>query len=216
MIDLNLFWKIVPLIFSATALLISIRVFSLFYRREIQKKQLELILDLIEKFQKCDISVSLANYSEKSKFYAHFDKGNLFHIAKTRNNRNPTLMENERTFNCPVYMTEETITRIGITDFIRNPMLPNKIAKSLRKAFPKNITYSERGNSDYNLIQIDEYRILDAKKAKEFKNQAFSNYVSNLGINYGDFLIHINDTSSEVNKFLRKVGVKNLNIEWNK
>ena len=87
MIDLNLIWKIIPLIFSAIALMISIRVFFIFYRREIQKKQLDLILEMIEKFQKCDISVSFVNYSEKSTFYAHFDKGNLFHIAKTRNNR---------------------------------------------------------------------------------------------------------------------------------
>ena len=126
-------------------------------------------------------------------------------------------MNNEITFNCPVYMTEETIARIEIMDFIRNPMLPNKIANCLRKAFPENITYSERSKVDYNLVQIDEYRILDSKKAKELKNEEHHIiYVSNLGINYGEFLKYIDDTSSEINRFLKKAGVKNLNIEWNK
>lgn len=39
--------------------------------------------------------------------------------------------------------------------------------------------------------------------------------MSNLGVNYGDFLKHIDDTSLEINKFVRNMGVKDLNIQWN-
>ncbi|WP_338375580.1 hypothetical protein [uncultured Flavobacterium sp.] len=214
--EANYVWKIIPLLFSGLALWISIRVFFLFYRREIQKKQLDLVLKLIKNFQKCDINISCSKFSEKSIIYVHINKGNLFHVAKTRINRKYFLSKlEEESFNYPVFMTEETINRIEIMDFIRNPMLPNKIANCLRQAFPKNITYSEKNSNNCDLIQIDEYRILDSKKIKELKNDEYIIYVSNLGTNYGDFLTNINKTSSEINKFLKKVGVKNLNIEWN-
>src|SRR5690554_2121920 len=215
MIDIELVWGVVPLMFSAIALLISIRVFFLFHRREIQKKQLDLILKLIGNFQECNFGISHFYYFEKTSYYLHLDQGNLFQIAKTRFKRKSRIMDNEKTFYCPVYLTEETIKKIQIYDFIRNPMLPYKIAKCLRRAFPSNIVYMKLETVGYNLILIDKYRSLDINHSIGLESDKRSKYMSNLGVNYGDFLKHIDDTSLEINKFLRNMGVKDLNIQWN-
>ena len=54
--------KIVSFIFSIIALYVSLKVYKLFYFREVQKKQLDLVLKLIKDFQEFDFVVSLMNY----------------------------------------------------------------------------------------------------------------------------------------------------------
>ncbi len=63
---------------------------------------------------------------------------------------------------------------------------------------------------------IDELRIMDANDLDEYNPKRFSEYICNLGMNYGDFLLKIDATRNEINKWLKKIGINDLNFEWNK
>ena len=57
---------------------------------------------------------------------------------------------------------------------------------------------------------------MDANDLDEYNPKRFSEYICNLGMNYGDFLLKIDATRNEINKWLKKIGINDLNFEWNK
>ena len=74
--------QIISLILYVISLLIAIKIYSIFHIREIQKKQLELVLDLISNFQKSDYSIMQAQYLKTSHYYVVIDYGNIFTVAE--------------------------------------------------------------------------------------------------------------------------------------
>ena len=195
------FTKIVSFLFSIIALYISVKVYKIFHFREVQKKQLDLVLKLIKDFQEFDFSITLVNYNEKNTYGIQIIDGNIFSLADKKNDSKVSLLQKNEVLNFPVYLTEEVINQINISEYIHNPLMPNKISDKLRTVFSDKITFSKRESPSYDYILIDISRILDSKEIAELKTKTFSPYISSLGINYGSFLENTNDLKIEINKY---------------
>ncbi|MEP6844594.1 MAG: hypothetical protein ABI861_01260, partial [Panacibacter sp.] len=131
-IDLkNIDWKIVlagmSTIISIISLIIAIRIF---HKRDIQKKQIELILELISNIQKKTIWLRWLRKFEISTAAISLDVGSLFSIS-----RNYEISNSKELNNLIVYFSEETMNRIDISKFLINPLLPKDIANALRISF---------------------------------------------------------------------------------
>jgi len=210
------FTKIVSFLFSIIALYISLKVYKIFHFREIQKKQLDLVLKLIKDFQEFDFNITLVNYNEKYPYGIQILDGNIFSLADKKKDSKVSLLQKNEVINFPVYLTEEVINQIKISEYIHNPIMPNKISNKLRSVFSDKITLSKRESPSYDYVLVDISQSLDSKEIDELKIKSFSPYISSLGMNYGSFLQSTNELKIEINNWLKKIGIKDLNLKWNK
>ncbi|KOF02250.1 hypothetical protein OB69_12495 [Roseivirga seohaensis subsp. aquiponti] len=209
--------KIVSFIFSMVALYVSLKVYKLFYFREVQKKQLDLVLKLIKDFQEFDYVVSLMSYENGTSSRVYISDGNIFSLGKTKSDLKISLLKTDEVAGYPIYLTEEATKQINISEYTHNPLMPNKISNILREIFPDKITFSKLGTTvDRSFVLMDISRVLDSKEADELHSKKASPYVSNLGTDLGSFIENSNDLKNELGKWLKKIGIKDLNLKWNK
>ncbi|MCT4697610.1 hypothetical protein [Tenacibaculum haliotis] len=209
--------KIISFIFSIIALYVSLKIYKLFYFREVQKKQLDLVLKLIKDFQEFDFLVSLRNNENGSSSSAYITDGNIFSLGNEKKELKISLLNTNDVIGFPIYLTEEAVKQINISEYTHNPLMPNKISNKLREIFPDEITYSKLGTTvDKQFILMDISRTLDSKKADELHLKKDSPYISNLRIDFGSFIENTNQLKIELDKWLKKIGIKDLNLKWNK
>lgn len=208
--------SIISLILSALSLLVALQVYSVFHRRIVQKKQVMLVLELISNFQKCQYSIMRKRHSENKQDFVNIMYGNIFTLADKRIGKKTIESARLEINELPVCFTQELLDIIQVTDLISNPILPNKIARNLREIFSNKITYSKRTESDCDYILVDKLPIRDAKEREENGFRPSSGYIFFLEPKFGDFLSTIDDTRIAINKWLKKIGIKDLNVEWNR
>ena len=148
---------------------------------------------------------------------AYISDGNIFSLGKEKSKFKISLLKMEEVAGFPIYLTEEAIKTINISEYTHNPLIPNKISNILRDIFSDNITYSKLGTTvDRSFVLMDISRTLDSKEADELHTKEASPYVSNLGTDLGSFIENSNKLKNELGKWLKKIGIKDLNLKWNK
>ena len=207
--DIKTYQPIISMAISMATLFIAIKVYLIFHRREIQKKQIELVLNLIHKLQTKEVWVRWMTSDEKTSGFVSLFSGNLLTIAKKIHTTDIGEFTSKH-----VYFSEELFDGIGINEYLYNPLTPNKIAKSLTEAFPNTITYSRARETFQDLIYIDKTKILDSKEFDENFPQKDPDYYCAINVDFSTLMKGLNDFRSQADRWLRKQGVKDLNLQW--
>ncbi|MDY0780231.1 hypothetical protein [Tenacibaculum sp. IB213877] len=211
------FIKIISFLFSVIALYISLKVYKLFYFREVRKKQLDLVLKLIKDFQEFEFLISFIHSTKEHSSETYITTGNIFSLSKKKKGKEISILKQNDIIEFPVYLTEEIVNQLNISDYLHNPLLPNEISNKLRNIFSDEITFSNTKTlTEAYFVLINISRILDSKELDELGIKKNSPYVSRLGINYGAFIKNTDELKIELNKWLKKIGIKDLNLKWNK
>ena len=209
--NITLIISISSVVISLISLGFAIRVNRIFHRREIQKKQIDLVLKLIADFQEKPVWIKRVNGSaSKHGGFMHFESGNLFTIAKRQEGQTT-----KQLFDLYVFFSEETTKRLKVFEYLLNPLLPKRISESLKIAFEKDLRHFELPDLSMEFyIYIDESRFLDAKAKNENDPYQGQQYLCSYQVKLEDFIRGMNLLQESINKWLKEVGVKDLNILW--
>lgn len=113
-----------------------------------------------------------------------------------------------------VYISEELVTILKISEYLSNPLFPFKIANSIKKAFPSRVNYKDFKYGSSEIICIDINEPIDAKSLDSDAPWEPDKYYCSFGVRLNEFLEGLNMFSDEINKWLKKQGINNLNLLW--
>ncbi|MEQ9288688.1 MAG: hypothetical protein RIG77_17335 [Cyclobacteriaceae bacterium] len=200
---------VLTVIISTISLILAIRVYRVFHRREIQKKQIELVIELIENFQRKEVWIRWIKSEEASSGYTSLFSGDFISIAKNLEKQDLDQFGAKY-----VYYSEESLQRFNLEKFLYNPILPSLIAKALKKCFPNRTTFSKSSEKNQDLIFIDESRTLDAKELAENYPDEPQEYFGTNGVTLYQLIDGLNDFRNQTSKWFKKQGISKLNIYW--
>lgn len=209
--ELARLWNIIDwkAIFTLISLIIAFRVNRFFYRREIRKKQIDLVIELVQNIQKKPIWLRWIKQNDKSTSAIELTSGSLFSIS-----RMSKIASSSEVKELKVYFSMETIHRLNITDFLTNPLLPREIADALKKSFTAETIHVGLNNTHTDFIYLDELRTLDAKALKEDFPLEKPDYYCTYFINFSDFISGLVKMRNATNKWFNRSRIKDLNIYW--
>ena len=212
--------KIIAIVISLSSLTISLINYHKFHLKEIQKKQIDIVLELVKKLQSNNLLFLYSKKSDDTITTVRLTNGKIYN-QKSKIFKSKNIVE--MTSDNHVYFSNELVEVLNLYEFCKNPLLPKTISDSLAKAFPESPTAKSRKDfSIYGEIRILISHKMDRKrfdeshgsKKKTVKNEL--SYVYLINENFYDFLHQISNVTEEINKWLTKMGVKDLNINWNK
>ena len=199
---------------SLVSLILACMAFTNFHVREVQKKQIEIVLDLTSRIQSEVVRVSSMRI-HNGYSYTYLFSGNVVTIAKTINGEDLGVYKDQ-----PVFFSEILAEKLEIEKFLYNPLLPTEIANALKYAFPHPVTYARSsGPIPEDFIHLDIERIMDAKVMDELETNDKDSvqeigYYCDYGSSLVEFVAGMNNFRSATNSWLEDQGVDDLNIEW--
>ena len=198
---------LLSLAISVVSLILAYMAFANFHVREVQKKQIEIVLDLTSRIQSDVVRVS-----SRGNGYSYLFSGNVVTIAKTINGEDLGVYKDQ-----PVFFSEKLAKKLEIEKFLYNPLLPSEIANALKYAFPHPVTYARSsGPIPKGFIHLDIDRIVDAKVLDELEKDSIQEvaYYCEYGSKLVKFVEGMDNFRSATNSWLENQGVEDLNIEW--
>lgn len=193
--DVVLILDIVRTVCIIGTFLISVSLFRLFLRNKLSERQLDLVIELIDKISstKFNISYRYIGVAQCSK--------TLFNIVSDSSRSDKYLCLTEDMFEYLILL---------LSDYCDNPLLPRSIAKKLRKLKPR----SHRSiNSKIYPASLEECQFSDCEiylTSKPINESNFKIFKSNF-IYYGDFQNACKDLTISIEKWLKTYGIKDVN-----
>ena len=212
---------IFSIILSLLSFAISLLVYKKFHPREIEKKQIELVLELIKELHNHFVVLNFTQINDNNVINT-YKSGNLFNLTdnegKIKELENPVFQMLEKEMpdfsNLRIYVPEdhEKIFNIGL--YLSNPLLPQKIAHNLNKSFRFRASFTKKNDLKGEFILLQESKLLDSKMLKDNNSANNCEYYSSNFANYGEFIEGIKQLKIELHDWLKSKGLKDLNIHW--
>ncbi|MGZ5303686.1 MAG: hypothetical protein ACXWDO_06230, partial [Bacteroidia bacterium] len=167
------------------------------FKRDLRKKQLDTVFDLVSQLQNLKIYIACFINSKEINLTAnvHF---NFFDLTSNK------LFEQKLNKGRPkIYVSEEFLYENEIFKFVHNPFLPKDIALNLINLYPR------RGNQTHFSIEENRAYISDTKIEENliFREEISSNYKSLTA-----FFKASENLSISIKKWLKIYGVSDLNL----
>lgn len=196
-------------IISLLSLFFAIKVYDSFHKREIQKRQIDIVLELIEDLQSERVLISWSTFNKNSRGFKALYSGNLVSIAQHLNQQK--LGESGNKY---VYLSEELVSSLQIEKYLINPLTPYTIVEQLKASFPNSATYSQLSDYHDDILILDIYNRFDFRDIKQYSQMKESTYYGTSFSEFKTFIKGIDRYRIATERWLYKQGIDEMNLHW--
>lgn len=196
--------QIIPVILTAILVYISFKTYRSYHLREVQKKQIDLVLSLIYKIQKIDLTLFNLRKNDKEEYFGLSFYGNLITVTKKLSTINTSDFDNKI-----VYFKDAIFKSFEFDKYLYNPLLPAEVANALKILIPDRTKCLKNIPDNQDIILIDKVIYLDSDQLKTPTQN--KKYCTN-SIIYQDFITGMTNFSQVSVNWLKSKRIKDLNL----
>lgn len=215
-LDLALFFNLIRTCCTVGTFILGIVAFRFFLKNKLVEKQLDIVVDLIERVSATKFSVVYKPTPERSAEMRRrgstgavtLFRTSLFGIAsiKEQDKEDKSLFISENSYNTLIALT---------VSYAGNPLLPASISQTLAQLKPiksergRKLQATQSGSYVYNLHEIPSYSVICLQNSEE--EHPTEGIKSGFSSSYIDFVDTCTIFTESIESWLSKYGIKDIN-----